>query len=248
MLFRKTVLIVSLFFSQVTFGCEITIRYERYGVENQAGEPARWHGLDVDFAKALLANTDCSYRFVELPWARALGGLKAGLIDLMLSVSKTAEREKYFYFIGPQRQETIVLAMNRENAFTINSLEDLLSLPAPVAVHRGAYYGETFEKLLQSNPEHFITVVDNKTKLDLLAHKKISGFLEEKGNLIYQKTFNPSFSHIYIDDFVINSTDVYYAFSKRSLNQAQLEQFERIFRSSEYQTKQHKILAKYGLE
>ena len=74
-----------------------------------------------------------------------------------------------------------------------------------MAVHRGAYYGETFEKLLQSNPKHFITVVDNKTKLDLLAHKKISGFLEEKGNLIYQKTFNPSFSHIYIDDFVINS-------------------------------------------
>lgn len=248
MLFRNIALI---FFGCLTFStvsCELTIRYERFGEVKSRAEHADLHGLDVDFAKTLLAQTDCSYRFVELPWARALGGLKAGLIDLMLSVSKTTEREKYYYFLGPQRKETIVLAMNQDNVHSINSLEDLLNLPAPVAVHRGAFYGDEFEKILKQYPERFITVVDNNTKLDLLARKKISGFLEEKGNLAYQKQYNPSFSHIYIDDFVVNSTDVFYAFSKRTISETQFQQFEGIFKSSKYQNEQRKILAKYGLE
>ncbi len=228
--------------------CELTIRYERFGAVKSVDEHAELHGLDVDFAKTLLAQTECSYRFVELPWARALGGLKAGRIDLMLSVSKTTEREKYYYFLGPQRKETIVLAMNKANIYPISRLEDLIYLPAPVAVHRGAYYGEAFEEVLKKHPDRFITVVDNKTKLDLLAHKKISGFLEEKGNLAYQKKFNPSFSHIYIDDFVVNSMDVYYAFSKRSLSESQFQQFEQIFKTTGYQKEKRKILAKYGLE
>lgn len=247
-MFRSFALFIFCCLAFSAVSCELTIRYERFGNVKSIDEHADLHGLDVDFAKALLAQTECSYRFVELPWARALGGLKAGLIDFMLSVSKTSEREKYYYFLGPQRKETIVLAMNQNSVYPINSFEDLLNLPAPVAVHRGAFYGEAFEKIIKQYPERFITVVDNNTKLDLLARKKISGFLEEKGNLSYQKQFNPSFSHIYIDDFVVNSTDVFYAFSKRTISETQFQQFESIFKSTEYQNKQRKILEKYGLE
>ena len=228
--------------------CELTVRYERFSAYKPGGDIARWHGLDVDFAKALLDKAQCQFSFVELPWGRAIGSLKAGLIDLVLSVSKTPEREPYYHFIGPQRTETIVLAMNKANIYPIEKLDDLLSLPLPVAVHRGAYYGEEFTQLLKKNANQFITVVDNQTKLELLARNKISGFLEEKGNLYYQQHFNPNFAHIHIDDFVVNSEDVYFAFSKRSLNEVQIRNIQQAFQSNEYQDQQSIILSKYGLE
>ena len=91
MLFRNIALI---FFGCLTFStvsCELTIRYERFGEVKSRAEHADLHGLDVDFAKTLLAQTDCSYRFVELPWARALGGLKAGLIDFSKNIKDNEE-------------------------------------------------------------------------------------------------------------------------------------------------------------
>lgn len=44
------------------------------------------HGLDVDFARALLDEFGCNYRFVSVPWGRALKMLEIGEIDMMLSV------------------------------------------------------------------------------------------------------------------------------------------------------------------
>jgi polar amino acid transport system substrate-binding protein len=35
-----------------------------------------WHGMDVDFAKALLEQADCKYRFVDMAWGRAIDLLK----------------------------------------------------------------------------------------------------------------------------------------------------------------------------
>ena len=77
---------------------------------------------------------------------------------------------------------------------------------------------------------------------------KISGFLEEKGNLYYQQHFNANFAHIHIDDFVVNSENLYFDFSKRSLNEVQIRNIQQAFQSNEYQNKQSIILSKYGLE
>ena len=234
--------------SQNAVGCELSVRFERFSVDSKNAHLPRWHGLDADFAKLLLDSAECRYQFMDLPWARAMDSLKAGALGLMLSVSKTTEREQYFYFIGPQRIETIVLAMDKDNVYDIKQLSDLVNLPKPIAVHRTAYYGDAFQALLDNHPEHFITVVDNAVKLELLARNKISGFLEEKGNLIYQHQMNPKFAHIYIDDFVINSDPVYFAFSRKALSQIQLDKIKRVFQSSDYQNAHLRLLQKYGLE
>ncbi|WP_231658954.1 MULTISPECIES: transporter substrate-binding domain-containing protein [Pseudoalteromonas] len=242
-------------FSNVSYSaentCQIIVRFENYAAQSHQNEDLTWHGLDVDFAKALLDEAGCEYRFVSIPWGRSLKMLENGEVDLMLSVSKTAQRMRFAYFIGPQKQENIVFAMNAERSYSINTVSSLFELDAPIAIQRGAYYGSTFEKRFieeQDTDERFIYVPDNQLKLDLLRHGRISGFLEEKYNIVYQVQNNPDFMKVTISPFVINSEPVYFAFSKTSVSKLQIKKFEKAFLNIKKSGKLAVILKKYNLE
>jgi len=71
-----------------------------------------WYGLGVDFAKAFLEEADCSYKFVSLPWGRSIKMLETGEIAMMLSMSPNKQRERFAYFIVPQRNETILFVIH----------------------------------------------------------------------------------------------------------------------------------------
>jgi polar amino acid transport system substrate-binding protein len=231
--------------------CEFIVRFENYSAQSQQDDSLRWHGLDVDFAKALLDEMGCGYRFVSMPWGRALKMLEQGGIDLMLSVSKTAQRMRYAYFIGPQRMENIVFATHATRPFFIATIEDLFSLPIPVAIQRGAYYGSAFEQRMKQEidtDKHFIYVADNQLKLNLLRHGRIAGFLEEKYNIIYQTEHNPDFVEIDMAPVVVNSEPVYFAISKRSVTKTQIVAFEEAFERLRHAGKLEQILKKYKLE
>ncbi|WP_194710101.1 substrate-binding periplasmic protein [Pseudoalteromonas sp. S16_S37] len=244
-------LIVSNLANATLNNCELIVRFENYSAQSLQDEQMRWHGLDVDFAKALLDEAGCSYRFVSIPWGRALKMLELGEIDLMLSVSKTAQRMRFAYFIGPQREENIVFATNATRPFFIESLEALFSLPKPVAIQRGAYYGEAFEARMKKeidSEEKFIYVPDNQLKLNLLRHGRISGFLEEKYNIVYQRQYNPDFIEIEIAPFIVNVEPVYIALSKQSVSRPIIDKlliaFERLNDAGKFE----QILKKYKLD
>jgi len=254
----KYFIIIVLFcmmFSSVSYAseinCHLVVRFENYAAQSHQDDDLTWHGQDVDFAKALLDEAGCTYRFVSIPWGRSLKMLETGEVDLMLSVSKTAQRMRFAYFIGPQRQENIVFAMNAERVYFLDSISSLFELDAPIAIQRGAYYGSIFERRFieeQDTDERFIYVPDNQLKLDLLRNGRISGFLEEKYNIIYQVQNNPDFMKVAISPLVINSEDVYFAFSKASVSKSQLKIFEKALLSIKKSGKLTAILKKYNLE
>ncbi|WP_249930333.1 substrate-binding periplasmic protein [Pseudoalteromonas aurantia] len=231
--------------------CEYVVRFEDYGAQSKLDKVPNWHGLDVDFARALLDEFGCSYRFVSVPWGRALKMLEIGEIDMMLSVSKIAQRMHYAYFIGPQRMETIVFAMNTARVFEVPNIEALFTLSSPIAIQRDAYYGEAFEKRMvqeQDVDSHFIYVPDNQLKLNLLRHGRISGFLEEKYNILYQAQNNSDFMSITLSSLVVNEEPVYYAFSKRTISKAQYHKLKEAFTAIKNSGKLAQILKKYKLD
>ncbi|WP_261594591.1 substrate-binding periplasmic protein [Pseudoalteromonas holothuriae] len=231
--------------------CELIVRFENYSAQSQQDAQLRWHGLDVDFAKALLDDAGCGYRFISIPWGRALKMLELGEIDLMLSVSKTAQRMRFAYFIGPQRQENIIFATNAKTPYYVKSIEALFSLPKPVAIQRGAYYGAKFEARMKQEVDsesQFLYVPDNQHKLNLLRHGRISGFLEEKYNIIYQTQHNPDFVEIEIAPLIVNQEPVYIALSKQSVSQSTIEQLKNAFERLEHAGKFDQILKKYQLD
>ncbi|MCF2857512.1 transporter substrate-binding domain-containing protein [Pseudoalteromonas sp. SMS1] len=229
----------------------MVVRFENYAAQSRLDEETGWHGMDVDFAKALLDEAGCEYKFVSIPWGRSLKMLETGDIDLVLSVTKTQERQNYAYFIGPQRMETIVFAMNAQRRYTVDTMEDLFSLPVPVAIQQGAFYGAKFTDRYQQLKKHetqFIFVPDNQTKLSLLKHGRIAGFLEEKFNIIFQSDNHPDFMTIEIASLVINESPVYFAFSKRRTSMARLERLEAAYQNLQKTGQFQRILKKYQLQ
>ncbi|MCO7189326.1 MULTISPECIES: transporter substrate-binding domain-containing protein [unclassified Pseudoalteromonas] len=245
--------LICVLFTPVTASCELIVRFENYAAQSRQDNNLTWHGLDVDFARALLDEAGCHYQFINVPWGRALKMLAEGELDMVLSVSRTPEREQFAYFIGPQRMETIVFAMSRSRPFAVHTLTDLFTLPVPVAIQREAFYGHAFnERLLleQSKVEsqRFIYVADNQRKLSLLKHGRIAGFLEEKFNVLYQSQHNPDFAQITVSPLVVNREPVYYAMSKQSVSARELQQLAAAFKRLQHSGRLKQILAKYGLD
>ncbi|SFC71885.1 substrate-binding periplasmic protein [Pseudoalteromonas denitrificans] len=239
--------IFNLIIIQPLFACDLTVRYEHFSPD-QKSKKLQWYGMDVDLAKTLLDKTGCRYRFVDIPWGRAITLLKKGEIDMMLGVSKVSNRSQFSHFIGPYRQETIVLATLAAEAFFIEEIDELKKLDKPIAIQRGAFYGDEFETLLASDPYsdiHFVNIPSYDVKLYLLRNKRISGFFEEKSNVIFQAKHNPDFKDIVVNPFIIHSNPVYFAFSKSTVNDALIDKLRKSFYALKSEKMFETILKKY---
>jgi len=221
------------------FSCNLTVRFEHFSPQVEKQQDNSWAGVDYQLTEQLLSTAGCSFKIVEMPWARALEALAYGEIDMMLNVTKTTDREKRFHFVGPFRNEIIVLAINENAPIKLNKIEDIIDLDMPIALQRKAFYGNAIQKLVDDpkNKSHFIQVTDNELKVTLLKSGHISGFLEERRNLMLGNTATPRFSGIWYVPLVIHEGPVYYAFSKKSVNQVLLNKLHTAFNDISAQNK-----------
>jgi polar amino acid transport system substrate-binding protein len=231
--------------------CELVVRFENFARYSNQTDILSWHGLDVDFAKALLEEANCSYKFLSLPWGRSIKMLETGEIAMMLSMSPTKQRERFAYFIGPQRNETIVFVTHKSRPYTLESYQDLLTLPAPIAIHRDAFYGPEVDALLKNTAnveERFTVITNNKLRISMLKHGRISGFFAEKYNMLYQSENNPDYMQVEINPFVINREPVYIALSKQSVSPKIKARLEQALEKLKQTGKIKAILKKYKLD
>ena len=203
----RIVLILSfLFLSHASFGCQLIVRMENFNPESRLNSNSSWQGVDVELTDKFLKQVGCRYSIVELPWARSLQMLAVGEIDMMINVSKTKEREELFHFVGPIREEVIVLAKLVDQGLVLNGVNDILTLDKPIAVQRAAFYGPEIEGLMRSKEGkgHFIEVVDNETKLMLMRTGRIAGFLEAERNLTIGPNKTPRYQGIDFHSLIIH--------------------------------------------
>lgn len=237
-----------LLFSCNLIACDISVRVEQYSAQSQK-VTERWQGLDVELAELLLNEAHCEFDFIDLPWARSLKLLENGEIDLMMSVTKTDEREQFAYFIGPQRFETLVFIsppMKEE----ITQIEQLFSLDNPVAIQTGSFYGETFMNTLHmsaKNEGKVVWVTNNHTKDTLLKSKRISGYLEAKLNVLFEQQQGTAMPNLKIHPLIVNKAAVYFAFSKKSISKKLYNTIEKAFNKLQKNGKIEAILTKYGV-
>ena len=230
-----------------TFSCELTVRLEHYAPESQKNSSDAWSGVDKELTSTLLQQAQCRYSIVEIAWARSLIMLANGEVDLMINVSKTPERSRSFYFIGPIRDEVIVLATLAGAQFKLNEVSDITTLDKPIAIQRNAYYGEAIDSLLQQAEyqHHFIHVTDNKTKLKLLKRGRISGFLEAKRNIINSVNSDTDFDNVWFKPLVFHTNPIYFALSKKSISPEMKSKIEQSFEQIKTRGMIEAIDAKY---
>ncbi|KPV96360.1 putative amino-acid-binding protein YxeM precursor [Pseudoalteromonas sp. P1-9] len=243
----KYVCLALVLFACDLFSCDITVRVEQYSAQSQK-VTGRWQGLDVELAELLLNEAHCEFDFVDLPWARSLKLLENGEIDLMMSVTKTDEREQFAYFVGPQRFETLVFVsppMSEE----ITQVTQLFSLNNPVAIQTGSFYGEAFMNTLaqsERNKDKIVWVTNNQTKAILLKSQRISGYLEAKLNIMFEQQQGTAMPNLKIHPLIVNKAAVYFAFSKQSVSPALVSKLKHAFLVLQKSGKIDAILAKYG--
>jgi polar amino acid transport system substrate-binding protein len=147
--------------------------------------------------------------------------LTQGELDLLINVSKTSKREEDYYFLGPIRHETIVFVTYKHLNYTLNTIEDIVKLDKPIAIQRHAYYGKAMENLIQQAQykESFVSVADNETKLRLLKHGRISGFLEAKRYISHGIANDKEYKGLWFPELVIHHNPIYFALSKKSIDE-----------------------------
>lgn len=179
----------------------------------------KWSGITFQYLESLLSEAHCTYDIVEVPFARGLKMLESGQIDLALEITRTKEREKHFYFVGPYRKEEIRL-VTRSN-LSINSWEELATTRARLIKNRGSFYGtklnEVFElnKFLKSSQ---IDMIDFDTSFNLIIKNRADGvFIEQSQWFEISKKF--AREKLILQPLVIFKSPVYFALSKNSTNE-----------------------------
>ncbi len=237
-----------LLISTSAFGCKLTVRFEQYPPQAYLDKEHQWHGMDVEMAKALLNEAGCEYRFVRIPWARSLEMMQRGEVDMMLSVSKNPLRQKFIHFIGPQRQENIVLISLASSPITIEKFNNLNTFGKPIAIQKGAYYGEKLARMLEEDDKdnsHFIVIPNNEAKLSLLHRGRVSGVIEEKLNILHQIKNTPQLTNTAVYPVVVHVNPVYFALSRASTSPLLLVKLNKAFATLQQNDILTRIAQKY---
>lgn len=224
--------------------CEIKFRVQTYPPFSIQNADGSWGGLDMEYAKLMADEAGCTITPIQVPWGRGLEMLRVGGLDMMVNVTRNAEREDKYYFIGPQRIELIRLMGIKGAIEPIDTWEKLAATEARYMRQIGAYYGEQFEQLVADKTRfkgELIELPDNQIRLQLLQKNRVAGVFTEE---LYADHSTASIEQpelLIKHPLIIQNTPVYYAFSKQSVSETQIKQFREIFERLS-KTKQYKAL------
>jgi len=247
---KITLAILILTLPSISFGhCRITYRVADFPPYMSSEKTGTWSGLDVELAQTLFAEANCKVKFVLMPWKRGLYLLKHGGVDMMSGLSFNIEREKYTYFIGPMRDESIGLVVSRNSHFELTQLEDLKGLPKRIGYLRGVYYGEIFSKKYHSDTQFadkFEAADSEQTNLLKLQKHRLSAFAGDKYNSIYKLRLQKIDHKYKVHNFLLNQNVVYFGFSRASISKGNLKRLQAAFNKLHKNGEFDRIRAKYN--
>ena len=192
----------------------------------------QWQGLHVDLSKELVGALNCTPKYIEFPFARAMELLKSGQIDMVFQLTRTEDREPYIHFVGPIHVERIVLVAHKSVETPIYSLQQIASLKKLFGVQRGVYMGPVFNDLF-SRDEIFRSKFRILTEIDPLVtmvnKDRLDGFFIEQIHFQYMKKTNLDYIEVNQQPAEVYETPVYVGLSKKSFSRSDVEKVVNAF-------------------
>ncbi len=175
-------------------------------------------GLDVELALAVFKQAGYTLEFQHLPWARQLGNLEAGSLNVVLSASKNAERAKYAEWTSGYRQERNDLLTLATNKATVGSLKQLIGQKVKIGAQRGSFYGADFEALAKDPgfAELLDYAPDPATSLSKMEAGRLDYFVDDIVAATYAIKSNNYPTQVKVA-LKINGDDVYFMIGKKTL-------------------------------
>lgn len=229
--------------------CLLKSRVSDFPPQYYKSEFGEWHGMGVELTRVLVDESGCQVKFVEGPWFRSLLEMKSGDLDIMMNLSITEERKEFMHFIGPMRDETILLATKGEPNFEYRTLDDFLRLEKPVGILKGAYYGQAFQERFDADPafkSQFSQIAKNELMMQMLNRGRLSGLLEDKYSLVWMKRNLRSSSEFKFHNVPVNQDWVYFGLSKKSVSDELLSRLRDAYQRANKKGEFKKIMSRYS--
>lgn len=219
-------------FSASAYTCELKVRTYPFAPLSVQNKDKSWSGVDIEYVKAFANALDCNVEFVVAPWARGLALLKNGDIDMMANVTKSTKREKDFYFIGPQRHETIRLVSVKGAFEDITNWQQFAILDVVLMRQKGSLFDAKFEKALKQNyrlKANLVELSSNEIRMSLLKKGRIHGTFVDEFILRYRLKNDKTLPPLTVHPLVMSRTPVYFALSKKNFSKAQIAEYTEVF-------------------
>ncbi len=218
--------------SQAFSECLLSVRVANSVPQYYQDGNKNWQGMGVELIEVLLNEAHCHPVYTVYPWKRSLAQLREGKLDMMVNLSITPERKKYLWFVGPQRDETIVLVVNNDFDFKIDSLEDLKTLNKKIGIENGAFYGGGFDKKYKNDPAFsnlFVHAVNTSMLIKMLKMKRIIGFFEDRYSSAYKMKAQSQYQGVKAHSYLVNQDFVYFGLSKISVSKKLLARLQKAY-------------------
>lgn len=188
----------------------------------------RLTGLDLDMIRLLLDEMGCSYRFIERPWKRLLLEVEQGKLDLASGASKTAERQQYGLFSHSYRTESAVLLVRRTATVTPLSLDDVVAQQFRLAITRGYYYGDDFDRLNQQPAFRALLQPSKEDRMNLkkLAAGRVDGVLADPFAAAARLREEGLTDQVRVQ-MTVHANEVYFLLSRQTMSAAFVEQLDQ---------------------
>lgn len=191
-------------------------------------------GFQIELVKKLEQLTGCTIALRLQSFSKNIQDISQGTIDLTMDATITESRSQFGWFSIPYRREMFVLYVKAENAKMCRgeSLPQLLRGGFKMSVSKGVLYGDLITDIQQNNElnELLHYSESNHEELQLFKSNKIDGILEDPIVMAYMKRSVPGLNDVTSCHITTYSGLVSIIFSKKSVDQAIVERFNRAIR------------------
>lgn len=229
------VLLLVFMFSSVSFSEPGYLTVCTYPAAPYTIDDGKGHltGLEIDLANALVTKAGFRANFTLYPWNRALEMLKYGKLDILMTMSKTREREAFTYFLGVSTFQRYALFVRSENSgIAINSLDDFTKEGCLFGIHQNFFYSAEFNDRLKTDPNfkrHFIAVSRIDTNLKSVKAGGLTGCIGDSLLAGYMVRNESRFKGITMVRLPFFKTDPVYFGVSRKINPTTLEKLKKAY-------------------
>ncbi len=228
--------------------CSITMGFDPWEPYHFEAADGVIRGIDVELVEAMAEASGCSVDFVEDQWINLLAMLKDGDIDVLAGATPIAERESYAWFSIPYRAEQFELYVPTDSAaLPVRDFSGLLEQDFRLGLTYGYFYGEPIGSA-QNNEgyaDQFVYASIAEVNFTNLADGRIDGFLEDPfvtAAIIRRHGWH---DQIRATGMMITSQPVSLMFSRATIAEGQVNQFNDALQAIEQNGKDQEIFKRY---
>ncbi len=232
-------------------GAPLTMAYPGWSRTSITVNEEQQFRLDNELLEGIMETAGCDFTHVTLPFRRILEGVKHGVFDGTVSVSKSPERSEFGRFSTPYRPEIIAIFMRAEDIprIKLNTMADLLTTTGKINIGLGTWHGAAFESFVRTNlsfQKRLIYIDDAPMMHRSLSRGRVNMVI---GDIHYSSHILRTLGllgKIRPHSFHISEEDVYLIFSKKTVSKNQMTVINQAITTFRATNKYRSILHKYS--